>query len=360
SAVGQVLREPPERLRTLAACGAAAGIAAVFNAPIAGAFFALEVVTRNFAMPAFSPVILSAVLATVVSRGYFGDTPAFVVQPFVLEGPWEVGIYGLLGVFTGVVAVGFVVSLDFLERHAARMPIPKLWRPAAGGLVLGFIFLWLPQLYGVGYATMDEALAGRLPWHLLLLLLPAKMLATSLTLASGGSGGVFLPALYVGSVAGGLFGMTAHALLPTWTAGSGAYALVGMAGVLAAATHTPITAILLLIEITGDYKVVLPVMIVSTIATQVGRALKQDSIYTLKFTRRGIELDRREDMILRSHTVGQVMRPPALALSDAAPLAEVVRTFLEHELSSVHVVDSAGRFVGEISIHDIKSPDVED
>ncbi|MGH7855925.1 MAG: chloride channel protein, partial [Candidatus Binatia bacterium] len=183
---------------------------------------------------------------------------------------------------------------------------------------------------------MDDALAGRLSAPLLLVLLPAKILATSLTLASGGSGGVFLPALYVGSVSGGLFGIATHGLFPSWTATSGAYALVGMAGVLAAATHSPITAILLLIEITGDYRIVLPVMIVATLATQVARALKEDSVYTLKFTRRGIELDRREDMILRSHTVGQVMRPPAKALSDGAPLGEVVRYFLEHELASVH------------------------
>ena len=360
SAVGQLLRLPSEQMRTLAACGAAAGIAAVFNAPIAGAFFSLEVVTRNFAMPAFGPVIISAVLATVVSRGYFGDFPAFVVPAYQLESPWEIPVYAILGVFAGLVAVAFITCLDVLERRAATLPIPRIWRPAAGGLLLGAMILAVPNLYGVGYATMDRALDGTLPWTLLLLLLPAKIVATSLTLASGGSGGMFLPALYVGAITGGLFGFAVHGVFPGWTATSGAYALVGMSGVLAAATHSPITSILLLIEISGDYQIVLPVMTVTVIATLVGRAFKRDSVYTLKFSRRGIELNRREDMILRSHTVGQVMRPADDSVADTAPLPEILETFLEKEISTLCVLDAAGRLVGQISIHDVKAPGVQD
>jgi CIC family chloride channel protein len=358
SAVGQLLRLPAEQIKTLAACGAAGGIAAVFNAPIAGAFFALEVITGNFAMPAFGPVILSSVLATVVSRAYFGDHPAFIVQPYELASIVEIVAYVGLGLFCGVVAVAFVWTMDKLETLAPRAPIPKLWRPAAGGLVLGLLIAVFPNVYGVGYGTMDAALSGRLSWPLLAVLIPVKIIATSLTLASGGSGGVFLPSLYIGAVAGGLYGVAVHAGLGSLAAGSGAYALVGMAGVLAAATHSPITAMLLLFEVTGDYKIILPVMIVVTLATLVGRALKEDSLYTLKLSRQGIALHRREDIIMRSHTVAAVMRPATTVISDRTPLAEVIQFFLQHAAISAYVTDAEGHLVGVISIHDIKDPEV--
>lgn len=360
SALGQLLRLPPEQLKTLAACGAAAGIAAVFNAPIAGAFFALEVITGNFAMPAFSPVVLSSVMATVVSRAYFGDHPAFIVQPYELESVLEIGAYAGLGIACGLVAVLFVSVLDAFEALAGRVRVPPMLRPALGGLVLGLMIVPLPNLYGVGYTTMDYALSGKLSAQLLGVLIPLKILATSLTLASGGSGGVFLPSLYIGSVTGGFYGAVFHQFMGHGTAGSGAYALVGMAGVLAAATHSPITAMILLFEVTGDYKIILPVMIVATLATMVARAVKEDSLYTLKLSRRGIGLSRREDLIMRSHSVAQVMRPATAVLGDRTPMGETVRYFLEHEAANAYVADAEGRFVGAISIHDIKDPGVRD
>jgi chloride channel protein, CIC family len=360
SALGQFLRLPPEQLKTLTACGAGSGIAAVFNAPIAGAFFALEVITGNFAMPAFSPVILSSVMATVVSRAYFGDHPAFIVQPYELVSILEIAAYVGLGVACGIVAVLFIQTMDTFEALAPRVPIPELWRPAAGGLILGAMLLMVPNVYGVGYATMDAALSGKLPWVLLAVLVPVKIVATSLTLSSGGSGGVFLPSLYIGSVAGGLYGAATHGLFPHVTAGSGAYALVGMAGVLSAATHSPITAILLLLEVSGDYKIILPVMIVSTVASMVGRALKRDSLYTLKLSRLGIDLHRREDLIMRSHTVGEVMRPATRVINDRTPIRETVQYFLDHEVVTVYVTSGEGRFIGAVSIHDIKDPEFRD
>ncbi len=359
SAVGQTLRLPGEQIKTLASCGAGAGIAAVFNAPIAGAFFALEVVTGNFAMPSFSPVILASVLATVVTRAYFGDYPAFIVQPYKMESVYEIAIYVALGIVCGFVGVAFVWIMDRLEMLAPRVRVPKMWRPAVGGLALGAMLIFIPDLYGVGYPTMDAALSGKIAWGWLALLLPIKMIATSLTLASGGSGGVFLPSLYIGSVAGGLFGTFAHALLPTLTAGSGAYALVGMAGVLAAATHSPITAMILLFEVTGDYKIILPVMIVVTLATMVCRALREDSLYSAALSRRGISVHRREDVIMRTHTVGEVMRPPIHVIPDRTAIAETVQYFLDHDAVRAYVVDANNHFLGAISIHDIKDPEVQ-
>jgi CIC family chloride channel protein len=359
STLAQLLRLPAEQVKTLAACGAAGGIAAVFNAPIAGAFFALEVIVGNFAMPAFGPVILSSVLATVVSRSYFGDHPAFIVQPYELASVVEIGAYVGLGLFCGVVAVAFVWTMDTLDTFMPRLPLPKMWRPAAGGLVLGAMILVLPYLYGVGYGTMDAALSGKLSWQLLALLIPLKIIATSLTLASGGSGGVFLPSLYIGSVTGGLYGIAIDSVLGAWAAGSGAYALVGMAGVLAAATHSPITAVILLFEVSGDYKIILPVMIVATLATMVSRALKDASIYSLKLSRQGIDLQRREEIILRSHTVSEVMGRAKSVLNDRTPVGETVQYFLQHDIFRAYVTDEQDRLVGTISIHDIKDPDVE-
>jgi CIC family chloride channel protein len=163
SGLGQLLRLPSEQLKTLAACGTAGGIAAIFNAPIAGAFFALEVITRDFAMRSFSPVILSSVLATVVSRAWFGDHPAFTVQPFELASALEMPLYAVLGLLCGTVGAWFVWTMDRFESWTAKLPVPKMWRPGLGGLVLGGMVLLLPNLYGVGYATMDAALSGALP-----------------------------------------------------------------------------------------------------------------------------------------------------------------------------------------------------
>ncbi len=358
SSVAQLLKLPSASMRTLAACGAAAGIAAAFNAPIAGAFFALEVITGNFAMPSFGPVILSSVMATVVSRAYFGDHPAFVVQPYALQSAYEIALYAGLGLACGLVAVAFITAMNAFDEAIARVPIPRPLKPAAGGLILGAAVLLLPNLYGVGYATMDGALSGTLPWKLLAVLVPAKIIATSLTLSSGGSGGVFLPSLYLGAIAGGLYGTLIHHLLPGITAGSGAYALVGMGGVLAAATHSPLTALILLFEVSSDYKIILPVMLVSALATLVARSLRDDSLYSHALAKRGIKLHRREDVIMRSHTVGEVMRTPEFVLDQAAPIGDVTAAFLARNLVRGYVVDGDGVLVGEVSILDIQDPEV--
>jgi CIC family chloride channel protein len=354
SAVGQTLGLPADRLRTLTAAGAAGGIAAAFNAPIAGAFFALEVIARNFATPTFGPVVLCAVFATVVSRLYFGAAPAFVVPPFELGGPGESPLAALLGVFCGFVSLAFVALLGRLELLFARLPAPAVAKPALGGLVLGALLLLAPDLYGVGHETMDAMLRGELVWTTLALLLLLKPLATSTTLASGGSGGVFLPSLYVGGLAGGLFAVAAKALLPGVATSAGAYALVGMAAVLAGTSHAPITALLLAFELTQSYAVILPVMLAVTVSTLVARGLRRDSIYTEKLTARGIDLDRREDLVLRRISVGEVMNSDPPAVRADAPLDVVMARFLESELGAVLVTDTNGRPIGQVSIHDVK------
>jgi len=355
STLAQWLALPADRMRTLTAAGAAGGIAASFNAPIAGSFFALEVIARNFAAPTFGPVVLCAVFATIVSRAYFGDAPAFRVPPLETRPAFEAPLSLVLGAFCGLVAAAFTALLARLERVAAGARIPAALKPAAGGLLLGALLLASPHLFGVGHATMDATLRGELPIATLVLLLLLKPLATSITLASGGSGGVFLPSLFLGGLVGGLFAAGAEALLPGSVGAPGAYALVGMAAVLAGTSHAPITGLLLAFELTHDYGVVLPVMLAVAISTLLARALRRESIYTEKLAIRGIHLDHREDLVLRGVLVSALMEPAPPPVRSDAPIDVVLARFLEGDASTLFVSDREGRPVGQVSIHDVKN-----
>ena len=232
--------------------------------------------------------------------------------------------------------------------------IPNLLKPALGGLILGVAILLVPNIYGVGHATMDEILRGGLDLDWLLLLFPVKMLATSLTLASGGSGGVFLPSLYLGSITGGLIGIGAGALFPSITAPSGGYALVGMAAFLAGATHSPITAFLLLFELTGDYHIILPLMLSCSVSTLVAKLLRAESIYTIQLIRRGIDVHRREENLMQAFTVSQVMHAVKPRHYQKRPRFPRLCGIFSHTNPTCFVVNERDHLLGEISIHDVK------
>lgn len=293
SALGQARRLAADDIRLLVACGAAGGIGATFNAPIAGVFFGLELILRRWDTRSFAMVTLAGLVATAVGRAAFGSDPFLTLPAFHLVSDWEYGLYLLLGLLAAIVGVVFIRVLYGLEDLADRLWRGPAWlRPAVGGVLLGLVLLALPEMYGVGYPVLEGAIAGNYVVGALIAFLCGKILATSLTMAIGGSGGVFAPSLFIGAMLGSAFGAGAHGLLPADTAAAGAYGLVGMAAVFAAAGRAPITAVLIVFELTGDYKIILPLMLAVIVATGLSHLLSADSIYTLKLRRRGIDIDR--------------------------------------------------------------------
>ena len=201
SMVGQFFRIPSKKLKTLVACGAAAGIAAAFNAPIAGALFAVEIILMDFAVAQFSPIVISSVMATVISRSFEGDFAAFIVPKYQLVSTYEIGFYFILGALSGIVSFLFIKALYLSEDYFDnKLMIPEYLKPALGGLGVGIIALVFPQIMGVGYDSINNALYGNMIWYIAIALVFIKILATSLTLGSGGSGGIFAPSLFMGAM----------------------------------------------------------------------------------------------------------------------------------------------------------------
>ncbi|QKV97985.1 chloride channel protein [Streptomyces sp. NA02950] len=326
STVGGVLRVPEDRRRLLVACGAAGGIAATFNAPLAGVFFAMELILRDFAVESFGAVVLSSVAASVIGRGVLGDEAFLTLPAFHVADPAQYLLFALLGVAAGAVGVVFTRVLYLIEDACDwAWRGPEWLRPAVGGLLLGGLLLALPQMYGVGYPVLENAIEGRYAVGLLLVLLVGKIVATSLTIGIGGSGGVFAPSLFLGAMTGTAFGVTADHLMPGGAGAVGAYGLVGMGAAFAGSARAPITAVIVLFELTGEYSIILPMMLAIVLATLTGRLLSRDTIYTLKLRRRGIDLDgARLVSPLADATVREVMEelptllPGTLSLEDAA------------------------------------------
>jgi chloride channel protein, CIC family len=353
STVAQVLRLDTERMRLLVACGAAAGISATFNAPLAGPFFAMELILRSFSAESFGAVVLASVTADVVGRAMLGDHPFLSLPPFAVRSPAEYLLYGALGVGVGMVGVAFSKILYLVEDACDWLWRGPEWaRPAAGGVVLGGLLIALPQMYGVGYPVLENAVDGRYVIGMLLVLMVGKMLATSLTIGIGGSGGVFAPTLFIGAMAGTAFGTVAHQLLPGVTESAGAYGLIGMGAALGGATGAPITAVIILFELTGEYSIILPLMAAVVMAAGTGHLLSKNTIYTAKLWRRGVDLD-----------AAPAAHPDFTAadVAVAAPEPLTVRTSLDDAASALAtssfgmlpVVGDDGRYTGCVSAQDV-------
>ncbi|MFQ5457569.1 MAG: chloride channel protein [Myxococcota bacterium] len=351
STIGQILRVPSRHLRTLVGCGAAAGIAATFNAPIAGALFAVEIILGDFGVTQFSPIVISSVVATVLSRHFLGDFPAFEVPGYALVSPFELLPYMALGVIAAVVGTAFVKILYRTEDFVERLPVPGYITAAIGGLLVGAIGIGLPQVFGVGYATMNAALTGNIPVTILVVLLVAKILATSITIGSGGSGGVFAPSLFLGAVTGGLVGTLLHQWFPASTATSGAYALVGMSAVVAATTHAPITAIIMIFEMTGDYTIIPALMSACVVSTLTATWMGKESIYTLKLIRRGVELFKEEDPnVLKALRVSDIVDREPDVIPASAKFPVVLDLVVRSRHSEFFVVNDRNELIGVIEV----------
>ncbi len=355
STVGQFLQVSPRRLRTLVGCGAAAGVAATFNAPVAGALFAVEVILGDFGVPQFSPIVIASVVATVVSRQHLGDLPAFEIPHYSLEHPGELVAYAVLGLLAGLVAIAFTRSLHASEDLFEKLPLPAAAKAMLGGAAVGGIALLAPEVLGVGYEAMNHALTAAPAASLLVGLLLAKILAVSLTIGSGGSGGVFAPSLFLGATLGGAVGAVVQAWFPG-AAPPGAYALVGMGAVVAAATHAPITAIMILFELTTDYKIILPLMISCIVGTLVMSRLHGESIYTVKLRRRGVNIRAGQDVdLLRRIPVREVMREDFAAAAPHDALLPLLQRLYHGGENCVYVAAADGRLSGVIALQQIRT-----
>ncbi len=355
STIGQFLKITGSRLRTLVSCGAAAGIAGTFNAPIAGALFSMEVILGDFGISQFSPIVVSSVSATVVSRHFLGNFPAFVIPNYKLTNVFEMIPYTFLGILAGFSALLFINILYKTEDLFEELKFPEPLKPVIGGFIIGAIGIFIPHIFGVGYDSITLALNGKLVWYMLLLLIITKIFATSITIGSGGSGGVFAPSLFIGAHLGGFIGLIVHKLFPAITSTSGAYAIVGMGAVAAGAMHAPITAIVIIFELTNNYTIILPLMFSCIISVLITTHFKKDSIYTLKLSRRGINLFKGHEInILKKLKVSQAIKYQFEKVFLNTNIKELMNLMVKSSHQNFFVVDKNNKLLGVLTIDDLR------
>ncbi|MGO9482751.1 MAG: chloride channel protein [Candidatus Kryptoniota bacterium] len=359
SIVGQVFRLNEEQMKSLVGCGAAAGLAAVFNAPIGGALFAMEVVIGSLNMQSFSPIIISSVFGTFISRSILGNKPIFVIPTFTLRSGYELFFYVILGIFAGFIGIFFVKLFYATEEifDSEKFPVHnRIWKPAVGGLLVGIIGIYFPEVFGYTYQGVDASLYSRDSFMILAALLLFKPIATSFTLGSGGSGGTLAPSLFIGAMAGGAFGNIVSIVAPAISAPPGAYALVGMAAVTSATVQAPLASAILVFEMTDKYETILPILIAVVAATYISRKFMSGSIYTIRLKLRGEFLDvyGRDINILRTLQVKEVMRPQLVAASESTRLSDLIDMIPESNTTVFPIIRHDGTLSGTISYGEIR------
>jgi CIC family chloride channel protein len=354
SSIGQLFNLTEEKTKTLVACGAAAGIAATFNAPLGGIFFALEVVLREYGLKNFSSVVLSSVTATVISRSFLGDNPTFHIPSFQLYSIMDIPYYLVFSLFTAMAAWLFIKVLYKSEDIFNSIKIPEYFKPAVGGLIIGLIGLWFPQVFGVGYEVIESTIYGGIGLGVVIILVFLKIIATSITLGSGGSGGIFAPSLFVGALLGEAFGRVVSMIFPATVIPPGAFALVGMAAVFAGAAHAPISAILLLFEMTGNYQILPPLMITCVISVVIVRRTSRASIYTMKLLRRGIDIEKFAEIdLMDSITVSEAMITDVIAVLGSDTVRNVGLKIKDTNHRGFPVLSNDGKLIGIVTREDI-------
>jgi CIC family chloride channel protein len=348
--LGRWRRLSPPQLRLLVACGGASGIASAYNAPIAGSFFVAEIILGTIAMESLGPLAVSAVAATLTIRTLSNAHTLYDVPAFTLHSLWEIGPFLVLGALAGVLAPWFLRSLRSAERLFAATSLPLPLRLTLGGLIVGGLAVWVPEVCGNGYSVVLTILNGHLVWQALVLVFVCKWLATAASFGSGAPGGVFTPTLFVGAALGYLFGFGVHQVWPEGAADPRAFALVGMGALLAAASHAPVMAIIMLFEMTLSYDIIMPLMLCCVVAYYTARGIEDNSLYSEALKKKAAEAPA---PVLLPGTAGDLQRE-TLAVELTDHFEGIARRFLQNRYEEIYVKDAEGRYAGVISLHDIK------
>ena len=351
SLAGRLQHWTTPRLRLLVACGAAAGIASAYNAPISGSVFVAEIVLGSMAMEIFGPLVFASVIATLTVRGFLGPGPLYAIPLFRLNRAWEIGPYLLLGLVSGLAAPWFIRLLRISEKWAEQISAPVYVKMCAGGLIVGALAVFYPQVCGNGYSVVNDILSGHLLWQTLALILIFKVLATAATFGSGAVGGVFTPTLFVGASLGFLFGTGTQYVTGSTSLNPSAFAIVGMGAFLAAATHAPIMAIVMIFELTLDHQIILPLMLACVVGYYTSVKIEKRSLYAEALKRKGAGDYAKQ---LAELHVRDLMKPNPLTISPTTGFSEIGEKFINSRVNYLYVTDH-GQFVGAVSLHDIKS-----
>jgi len=356
STIGQLLHLSTERMRVLVGCGAAAGIAASFNAPLAGVLFALEIILGDFAIHTFSPIIIASVIGTVTGRALEGNEVTFNVPVHELVHPTEIIFYLALGMLCGIVARLFTFMYFYIQQvFEEKLKTADIYKPAIGGLIVGMISIFMPQILGNGYDVMEQALTGQMFWGLAFLLVFMKIICTSITLGSGGMGGVFAPSLFIGAMVGTAFGSSVHFIFPTLSASAETYSVVGMGAVAGAVMQAPLTNILMLFELTNDYTLILPIMATCIAASYTYQRFTKHSIYMQNLLNKGINIRHgREASIMNSIKVRDVMSTEVTTIAQEMPFRKILEAISYSKNFYFPVLDNKGDMTGILSFSDIR------
>lgn len=350
SLTGRFGRIEPARLKLLVACGAAAGVASAYNAPIASAFFVAEIVLGAIVIDSFGPILVAAVVANIIMRELPGYRPTYEMPSFPAIADTEIILFVLLGLLAGLLAPQFLRLLNGSKKLFLKLPLPLPVRLGLGGLAVGIISVWVPQVWGNGYSVVNSLLHQQWLWTSLLLILAAKIMATALTTGSGAVGGIFTPTLFVGAAVGCLFGQGLNLLWPHAVSLPFTYAIVGMGAFLAAATSAPLMAILMIFEMTLSYQVMLPLVLACVAAYFIAQVTGGTSMYEITIKRNREEKARLQ---LRGTHMRELIQPTDTVLPPTATVDELSRMFLQHPIKYIYIVDEQKRYQGVVALQDL-------
>lgn len=349
------LHLPRPLSRSILGCGVAAAVAASFNAPIAGALFAAEVVIGHYAIKTFGPVVIASVTGTAVSRAVYGDYPAFIISDHPISSLWEFPAFLGLGVAAALAAILLLRAVELVDRGSQALPVPTWLRPAVGGLLVGLLAIPVPQVLGIGYGVTEGALTGSFPFLVLVMVGIAKLTATAISLGFGFGGGVFSPSLVIGAMLGGAYGAVATSIFPELSSGPGAYTIVGMGAMAAAVLGAPISTALIVFEMTADYALTMALLVAVVVGSVVTRQLAEPSFFAWQLKRRGVDLDADfADLLMREIPVSSVMTREIELVNPDVGLPELREMLQKSDSGEIFVVRDDGRLFGTITLTEMR------